>query len=208
MSTIAGRLAPALFSVARAPNRDNHRIDTSAETAPSNSRPAPSAAPCAGVAAWVVPEQNPGGTVYGALIVAALLAAEGGRHETYAGTVAAAVIATALSWLAHSYAVVLGDRLEGGPRIGGLELVRALMRERALLRGTVIPMVVLLVFWAAGRSQSAGVTAAIWSVIIALVLYEMIAAVRSKATPREFALDVCVGLTLGIGILALKIVLH
>ncbi len=160
------------------------------------------------VAAWIVPEQNPGGTVYGALIVAALLAAEGGRHETYAGTVAAAVIATALSWLAHSYAVVLGDRLEGGPRIGGFELVRALMRERALLRGTIIPMAVLLIFWAAGRSQTAGVTAAIWSVIIALFLYEVIAAVRSKATPREFALDVTVGLTLGTGILALKIVLH
>ena len=160
------------------------------------------------MAAWIVPERNPGGTVYGALIVAALLAAEGGRHETYAGTVAAAVIATMLSWLAHSYAVVLGDRLEGGKRIGGFELVRALMRERALLRGTVIPMAVLLVFWAAGRSQTAGVSAAIWSVIVSLFLYEMIAAVRSKATPREFALDVCVGLTLGIGILALKIVLH
>ncbi len=208
MSTIAGRLAPALFSVARAPNADNHRIDTSAENSAEQLETSPFRRTLRRVAAWIVPEQNPGGTVYGALIVAALLAAEGGRHETYAGTVAAAVIATALSWLAHSYAVVLGDRLEGGPRIGGLELVRALMRERALLRGTVIPMVVLLVFWAAGRSQSAGVTAAIWSVIIALVLYEMIAAVRSKATPREFALDVCVGLTLGIGILALKIVLH
>ena len=157
------------------------------------------------VAAWLVPAENPGGMVYGAIVVGALLAAEAGAHETYGGTVAASVIATLLSWLAHSYAVVLGDRLEGGRRIG---VIGPMIAERALLRGAVVPLAILLGCWASGVSETTAVTAAIWSVIVSLVVFELIAGFRSHATPVEFLIDISFGLTMGVGILALKILLH
>jgi hypothetical protein len=143
--------------------------------------------------------------VYGAIIVGALLAAEAGAHETYGATVLASILATVLSWLAHSYAVVLGERLEGGERIG---VVGPMISERALLRGAVVPLAILLISWAAGLSESTGVTIAIWSVIVSLVVFELIAGFRSHATRTELAIDVAFGLTMGVGILALKILLH
>lgn len=156
----------------------------------------------------IVPEQNPGGMVYGAIIVGALLATESGVHETYTATVAAMIVATLLSWLAHSYAAVLGRRLEGGETVAGLALLRALVAERVLLRGTYVPLLILLVAWAAGLSESTGVTIAIWSVIVSLVIFELIAGLRMHSTLRELLVDVTVGLTMGIGILVLKVVLH
>jgi hypothetical protein len=48
--------------------------------------------------------------VYGVIVTGALLAAESGRKETYAGTFASAVIAACLYWVAHAYATVLGRR--------------------------------------------------------------------------------------------------
>jgi hypothetical protein len=159
-------------------------------------------------AAWIVPSENPGGMVYGAIIVGALLATESGQHETYTATVAATVVATLLSWLAHSYAVVLGRRLEGGQPVAGLALLRALVAERVLLRGTVVPLVILLGAWAAGIEEITGVTVAIWSVVASLVIFELIAGLRSHSSLRELIVDVTVGLTMGIGILVLKVVLH
>jgi len=182
---------------------DNQLIDPSAtETgqAPSGARSTADR-----VAAWIVPAENPGGAVYGAIVVGALLAAEAGAHETYGGTILASILATLLSWLAHSYAVVLGHRLEGEERLG---VIGPMISERALLRGALLPLAVLLIGWAAGVSETTAVTAAIWSVIVSLVAFELIAGFRSHATRKEFVIDVSFGLTMGVGILALKILLH
>jgi len=72
----------------------------------------------------------------------------------------------------------------------------------------VLPLAVLLIGWAAGVSETTAVTAAIWSVIVSLVAFELIAGFRSHATRMEFVIDVSFGLTMGVGILALKILLH
>jgi hypothetical protein len=104
--------------------------------------------------------------------------------------------------------VVLGRRLEGGQPVAGLALLRALVAERVLLRGTVVPLVILLGAWAAGIEEITGVTVAIWSVVASLVIFELIAGLRSHSSLRELIVDVTVGLTMGIGILVLKVVLH
>jgi len=44
--------------------------------------------------------------------------------------------------------------------------------------------------------------------VASIVAFELAAGIRSRATPGELALDVCVGALLGLGILALKILLH
>jgi hypothetical protein len=47
-----------------------------------------------------------------------------------------------------------------------------------------------------------------WSAIACLISLELLAGVRAGASTRELVLDACVGATLGIAILAVKIVLH
>lgn len=51
-------------------------------------------------------------------------------------------------------------------------------------------------------------TAALWSAIGSLVAFELVAAIRSRASAPELALDVGVGMTMGVAILGLKVVLH
>ena len=58
--------------------------------------------------------ENPGDTIYGAIAVGALLAAETPRRETYAKTVAAVIITLVLCCLAPSYADLAGERLRSG----------------------------------------------------------------------------------------------
>jgi len=146
--------------------------------------------------------------VYGLIVVGALLAAESGRHESYLDTVASALIAVALYWLAHAYASVLGCRLAQQQRLTANALMRALGRESAILRGAAVPLLALVIAWVTGAAQQTAVTAALWSTIASLIALELIAGIRSRATPGELMLEVGVGAAMGLAILALKIVLH
>jgi hypothetical protein len=157
---------------------------------------------------WVLPDANPSGTIYGMIVIGALLAAESGRHESYLDTLGSALIATALYWLAHAYASVLGERLDTHAPLSVDALRRALGHDWALVRGAAIPLLVLLIAWAAGAAQQDAVTAALWSAVVGLLAFELLAAIRSRASAGELALQVAVGLTMGLAVLALRVVLH
>jgi len=160
------------------------------------------------VADWIVPVANPSGAIYGLIVIGALLAAESGRHETYLDSAASAAIAAAIYWLAHAYATVLGRRLGAHERLTAGALARALAHDWTLIRGAAIPVLVLLAAWLTGAAQSTGVTAALWSVVASIIALELIAGIRSRVVPRELAVEIAVGVALGLGILAMKILLH
>jgi hypothetical protein len=138
----------------------------------------------------------------------ALLAAESGRKENYLETFASAVLAALLVWLAHAYANVLGGRLKTGEELTPAVLMRGLANGWPLLRGAAIPILALLVAWVTRASQQTAVEAALYSVVASLFLLELVAGLRSRVRGGELALEVGVGLTLGLGVLALRIVLH
>jgi hypothetical protein len=146
--------------------------------------------------------------VYGIIVIGALLAAESARHETYLDTVSSTVIAAALYWLAHAYAGVLGRRLTLQQRLTAGALARALGHDWAIMRGAAVPLLALVLCWAIGVALHTAVAAALWSVIASLIAFELLAGVRSRATPGELALDLGVGAAMGLAILVLKIVLH
>jgi hypothetical protein len=156
----------------------------------------------------VLPAENPSGVVYGTIMMGALLAAESGRKESYLETFASALIAACLYWLAHAYATVLGRRLSAHERLTLGGLARGLLHDWALVRGAAIPLLALLLAWATGAAQQTAVDAALYSVVASLVVFELLAGILTRATPAELALDVGVGLAMGLGVLALQIVLH
>jgi hypothetical protein len=156
----------------------------------------------------LLPADNPAGVITGLLIIGALLAAESALHEKYIDTVGSTLIVVALYWLAHAYATVVGSRIATGERLSTAALRRALVHDSALVRGAAVPIVVLLVCYVIGASQSTAVAAALWSTVACLVLFELLAGLRSSSTFRELVLGVGVGLTMGVGILALRIILH
>ncbi len=156
----------------------------------------------------MVPAENPSGAVYGAIFIGALLAAESGLHESYLDTLLSAVLATAVNLLAHSYAGALGQRLDGGERLTGRALLRAVRHDRSIMQGAVPPITVVVVAWITGSGQEAAVNWALWSVVASLIVFELIAGIRSRAAPRELTMDVGVGALMGVAILVLKIILH
>jgi ABC-type amino acid transport system permease subunit len=157
---------------------------------------------------WIVPRENPRGVIYGIIVIGAVLAAEGGLRETYAETAGSALIASSTYWLADAYASVLGERLETHAPLTLSGLWRELVRNWSIVRGAAIPLLVLLVGWTVGAPQATAHEIALWSVVANLVAFELIAGIRARATPIQLVLEVGVGVTLALGVLALKLVLH
>jgi hypothetical protein len=157
---------------------------------------------------WLLPERNPARLIYGVLAIGAVLAAESGSHENYLDTASSAVIAILLYWLAHAYADVLGHRLTAHARLSIAVLGRALRDEAAILMGCVLPLLVLLFCWIFGVALATGVEAALWTTVGSLLAFELLAGLRAKSTPRELVFEVGVGITMGLAIVALKVVLH
>jgi hypothetical protein len=157
---------------------------------------------------WALPGENPAGAVYGTITVGALLAAESGLHDTYPETVGSVVVALVIYWLAHSYANLLGGRLAARRHLTARGLALALVRDWALLRGAGVPLLALLAAWAVGASQGAAVTAALWTCAVSLVAFELLAGLRTRARPAELALELCVGATMGLGVITLRVITH
>ncbi len=155
-----------------------------------------------------MPAENPSGVVYGIIAIGALLAAESGRHETYLDTVGSAAVAACLYWLAHAYATVLGRRLRHREALTITKLWRGLIHDWAIFRGAAVPLAALVIAWAAGAAQETAVTAALWCAVATVIAFELAAGIRSRARPAELALEVGVGVVMGLGILALRILLH
>lgn len=146
--------------------------------------------------------------VDGLILVGALLAAEGGLHESYLDADLSVVIITAIYWLARAYADVLAGRLQARHRLTPSALWRGLAKEAPLMRGATVPLIVLIVSAATGVNLADAVTAAVWSTVATLVSYELLAALRTPGTLAERALELVVGVTIGLGIVLLKVVLH
>jgi membrane protein YqaA with SNARE-associated domain len=157
---------------------------------------------------WMLPEDNPAEAIYGTITIGALLAGESALRDTYPETVGSVVVAILIYWLARSYATLLGRRLTVGERLSVAELGRALAHDWAIVRGAGLPLIALLAAWAAGSSQQTGAAAALWTCVGSLLAFELLAGLRTRAQPAELALDLCVGATMGLGVVALKVILH
>lgn len=151
---------------------------------------------------------NAGSAIYGTIAVGALLAAESVRRETYAKNIVAVVITLLLYWLAHSYADLAAERLRSGAHLTVGRLVRTMLDELPMLAGATIPLVTLLICWAAGTRLSAAVIAALWTSAAIVVLIELTAGVRGHLAARQFIAQALIGALLGSLVIFLKVVLH
>jgi hypothetical protein len=151
---------------------------------------------------------SPAGLVYGTIAIGALLTAESAQSETYAKSVVAVVITLLLYWLAYSYAEFTGQRLEKGEPFEFGELATAAVKELSVLIGASIPLLVLVIFWAAGARLTTAVSAAIWTSAAMIVIIEFVVGLRANLTGRQLIMQTGVGAFLGLLVLTLRIVLH
>ena len=151
---------------------------------------------------------NAGGAVYGAVMLGVLLAAEDPVDVGYTDTIGAALVVLALYWLTHLYTYTLGTRLRTGEPLNTRVFWRSCLHELPVLEGALLPLVVLLLSWAAGASVSTGVTIATWTAAIAIVVLEFIAGWRSRLGLERLWLQAVMGTLIGFAIIALKLLLH
>ncbi|MDQ6805085.1 MAG: hypothetical protein M3065_08965 [Actinomycetota bacterium] len=157
---------------------------------------------------WLEPDHNPAGVVYGTLIVGAVLATESVRRETLLDTIGATLLALLLYWLAHSYAQTLGDRLERQIPLSASGILRSLVRDRAIIRGAIVPILALLIASAIGASLASAVLVAVWTASATIVTFEVVAGIRARLRGRELVLQICAGGVMGLAIIGLRTVLH
>jgi hypothetical protein len=157
---------------------------------------------------WVQPEENPAGVVYGTITTGALLAAESTRQENLVEAVGAAVLTLVLYWAAHSYSQMLGDRLDSGEPWSAGRFLEVAVHEAALLKGAVLPVVVLVVVAAAGFGTPDAVVAALVAAGALVVSLELVAGRRAQLRREELAVQVAITAGIGAGVVALKLVVH
>lgn len=152
--------------------------------------------------------ENPGGLVYGTILVATLLAAESASHETYGSTIGSVALALIVYWLAISYATFTGERARQGHHFTLRGFVSAIGHEVAVIYGTLGPLAALLVCWIAGARLATAVSAAVDTAAAMIVLSEIVIGVRSEASGRELVIQTAFGVLLGLLVVALRVLLH
>jgi hypothetical protein len=152
--------------------------------------------------------ENAGGAVYGTIMIGLLLAAEDARRDGYPETIGAAAIVLALYWLMSFYTHTLGARLKTAEPLNRTLFWRSCVHELPIIEGAFVPVLALLVAWIAGASVTSGVTAAMWTAAISIVVLEFAAGWRAQLPLRGLWLQAGAGAVMGFAIIALKLVLH
>lgn len=164
------------------------------------------------VEAAEAPDHNtidPGGLVYGVLAVATVIAAESTRQETFQALLEASAVTLGMYWLAHAYSHHWGSRFQMTvTRWGVSEFMTSMVYESAILAGGLLPVVALMVAWAAGSNLQTGVTATLWCAGAELALLEVGVGVKNRLPPLDLAAQSLVGVLLGLGVLMLRVLLH
>jgi hypothetical protein len=164
---------------------------------------------------WAVllwPKQNPGATIYGTLVAAALLATEAGANETLGETVGTILATLVVYWLAHAYADLLARQAlaEGDEpvRPAWRGVVESLTQELGIIAGGLGLVIVLVVVDLAGASLSVAVDAAQACSIAQLVAWGVFAARRAHLARGWMVVYALASAGLGVLIGLLKIALH
>ena len=152
--------------------------------------------------------RTPGPFVYGALIVGAVLDAESQKQETFKETIAGIVITIVLLWLAHTYAQIMGHRLEKGEHLSIRLVAENMAEEFAILTGAGLPLLVVLIWWAGGAHLDSALSAGVWTAAITIIAANVLAGFRAKLSGADLVFQTSIGAFLGLGILVLKLIYH
>ncbi len=154
---------------------------------------------------------NPGGIVYGTILVATLLGAESVKAETYPETVLGIAISELIYWLAISYAEFTGERVARAARAEPFELAgfwREARQELAVIYGAVVPLLLVLGCWIAHVSLRWGLTLGVYAAAAMIVATEIAIGLRSDKHGRELLVSAAFGVLFGLMVIALKLILH
>lgn len=158
------------------------------------------------------PRSNPGATIYGTIVAAALLATEAGASDNVPEMVGTILGTLVVYWLAHVYAdVIARQALSEGDEPHRLTLSvlgESLTQELGIIAGGALLVVVLVLVDVAGATVPLAVDAAQLCSIAQLVAWGVFAARRAHLRVGWMVVYTLVSAALGVLIGLLKIALH
>ena len=110
-----------------------------------------------------------------------------------------------LYFLIHAYSTLLGNRLNGAGVLGSRELGRALRDESAILRGASVPVLAMVLALLLGANANTMEWVGILTAVFLLVLFEILAGLRSHLDRRWAWLQAAIGAGFGLLLAMLKV---
>jgi hypothetical protein len=151
---------------------------------------------------------NPGGIVYGTILIATLISAESAKAQRYSGSLAAIAIAELVYWLAISYSEFTGDRAAKNEPFELRGFWRSAQHELAVVQGGAVPFLVIVVCWIVGASLSTALTLGVYTAAGMIVVTELAIGLSTEESGRELLLDTVVGVAFGMLVIAVKVIMH
>ena len=143
------------------------------------------------------------------ILAASVMAAadvENGDHA--AGIFVFTATTLLVFWLAHVYSGLLGDWADKGQSPDGASIVRSLKFEFPIFSAPMLPISILFLGWLDVISDHESINAALGLCVAELGLTAWFASRRGGASLVWATLAVLVSLSFGVGIIALKSILH
>ena len=131
---------------------------------------------------------------------------ENGDHA--AGILVFTASTLAVFWLAHVYSSLLGNWADQGQRPDSKTALESLRFELPVLSAPMFPLSVLILGWLDVISDHASINAALGLCVAEIGLTAWFASRRGGANPLWASAAVLVSLSFGVGIIALKSILH
>lgn len=158
------------------------------------------------------PRSNPGATIYGTIVSAALIAGEGAANTAVPKIVGTVLATLLVYWLAHAYADILARHAAADPdepsRPTWRGVGESLTEEWGIVGGGLGLVVVLVVVDLAGGGGQLAVNLALLCAVAELVLWGVLAARRAHLRPGWVVVYALVSAALGVLLGLLKISLH
>ena len=146
------------------------------------------------------------GTVYGTIIVMSVLAAGAKpyQHHLWRLVVLAGVSVLVL-WLAHVYSHGLGESLKVGRRVTIAELCSIARREYSVVAAAILPLVAVGLGATGALAERTAVQLAVWLGAVTLTAQGIRYARVERLGPGATAAPVGLNLAIGLGLVALEV---
>lgn len=152
--------------------------------------------------------RNPAGAVYGTVIAGSVIAAESAADVDLPRLTATVLSTLAIYWLAHTYSELVDLRISNQRRPLGTELKQVVGDESAIVGASVGPLAVILLVRALGVSERAAIHAGLYSIVLLLAGWALVAGRRSRLRRLELALHVLASTLFGCAVVVLEVLLH
>jgi hypothetical protein len=141
--------------------------------------------------------------IYGAIITAAIIAANGGELST-AALVIAVIVTLLVYWVAEEYAEVLGEQAEGGRLPTWASIRGMLISTWPMVSASYAPLLALVFARLAGASALTAANVGLGLAIVLLTIHGWSAGRAARLHGRQLLLSTCIAATLGIVMILLK----